>query len=251
MFRIIRRKVTSAAGCASCHSATVDYATFVDGANNLKHDDCYVCHNAGTKLASATAGDCSQCHSGVVGDFTTHTTQDHTTKVTSAAGCTSCHSETVDYVNFVDPANSLKHDNCTTCHDATTNAPTATAGDCSQCHSGVTGDFTTHTTQDHTTKVTLQAECVGCHNVTVDYANFVDATNDKKHDACTTCHNATTNAPIASAGDCSQCHTANYFDSHTHSHAVSYNASVDTSQTTQQGCATCHDDNSGGTWQLG
>jgi hypothetical protein len=239
-------KVTAATGCASCHGTTVDYAAFVDPANNIKHDDCYVCHSAVTKSASAAAGDCSQCHSGVTSDFTTHTTQNHTTKVTSATGCASCHSATVDYANFVDPANNIKHDACTTCHNATTNAPIATAGDCAQCHSGVTGDFSSHTTQDHTSKVALQSECSACHTETVDYANFIDAANNKKHDSCTACHNATTNAPTATAGDCSQCHTANYFTNHLHhgttNNQVEYNVTYDTSQPTEQGCAVCHTD---------
>ena len=229
-------KVTSATGCASCHSATVDYAAFVDPANNVKHDNCYVCHDNTTKLASAAAGDCSQCHAGVTGDFATHTTQDHTGQVTSATGCSSCHSATVDYAAFVDPANNLKHDSCTVCHDAATNAPVATAGDCSQCHAGVTGDFTTHISQDHTTAVTLQAECTGCHDVTV-AAPFTDAADVKKHDNCTSCHNATTNAPAASAGNCAQCHTPNYFDSHTHSHTVALGTG-DLSNGTS--CGVCH-----------
>ena len=61
--------------------------------------------------------------------------------------------------------------------------------------------------------------------------------NDKKHDSCTTCHNATTNAPVATAGDCSQCHTANYFNSHTHSHTVS----VGRDQSNGQSCDDCHE----------
>ena len=203
-------KVTAAAGCTSCHSATVDYVAFTSAVDNLKHDDCFVCHNATTKLASAAAGDCSQCHSGVTGDFSTHTTNDHTGLVTQATGCASCHSSTVDYVTFVDPANNLKHDACATCHNATTNAPIQPAGDCSQCHSSVTGDFTNHISQDHTTKVTLATSCAECHTETVDYANFIDAANNKKHDTCATCHDATTNAAIQPAGDCSQCHSDPY-----------------------------------------
>jgi hypothetical protein len=230
-------KVTAATGCVSCHSATVDYANFVDTANNKKHDDCYACHNLTTKLPIASAGDCSRCHSGIVSNFATHATQDHSAKVTSAAGCVSCHSATVDYANFVDAANDLKHDGCTSCHNAATNAPIATAGDCSQCHSGVTSNFAAHATQDHTAKVTLQSECTGCHDITVDYANFIDAANDKKHDGCTSCHNSSTNAPIATAGDCSQCHTANYFASHVHTHTVE-RGTGDLSN--GQYCSNCH-----------
>ena len=97
-------------------------------------------------------------------------------------------------------------------------------------------DWTTHA-QDHTTQVTQQTECSSCHTATVEYANFVDPANDVKHDNCYVCHDNTTKLASATAGDCSQCHTANYFDSHTHSHDVSYNPLTDTSQTTQQGCA--------------
>ena len=83
-----------------------------------------------------------------------------------------------------------------------------------------TTDFSQHGTQDHTLLVTPAAGCVSCHSATVDYVNFVDVANNLKHDDCATCHNATTNAAAQPAGDCSQCHTANYFSSHNHIHDV-------------------------------
>jgi hypothetical protein len=247
-------KVNQNTACAACHSATVDYLNFVDTANALKHDNCAVCHIAGTNAPIQTAGDCSQCHSSVTGNFATHITKDHTSKVTQDTACAACHGATVDYLNFVNATNALKHDNCAVCHDGTTNAPIAAAGTCNQCHSGIVTSFATHATQDHTSKVTLQSECTGCHDLTV-AAPYIDGVDDKKHDSCAVCHNATTNAPLALAGDCSKCHTANYFNSHTHhttgNNGVTYNAVVDISQGSNPascGTTNCHNQFNLDTW---
>ena len=188
-------------------------------------------------------GNCLTCHTGR--DWTDHNI-DHQTAgyVTLHSECTSCHATTLTAgADFINPADDEKHNACTSCHAADGAIATGSV-DCSACHSGETTDWTTHA-QDHTTLVTQQTECSSCHTATVEYANFVDPANNVKHDNCYVCHDNTTKLASAAAGDCTQCHTANYFDSHTHSHDVSYNPSTDTSQSTQQGCATCHDDNGG------
>jgi len=116
---------------------------------------------------------------------------------------------------------------------------------CITCH----GEFLiSHNNLDHTAIVTVGTTiCGNCHK---NQPPLVDAYDPKIHNACTSCHDANfdlvslaAGKTFTAGGDCITCH-GNNFPNHSHHNSsyndVSYNATVDTSQTSQQGCAACH-----------
>ena len=113
---------------------------------------------------------------------------------------------------------------------------------CGNCHSY-------HPDIDHTAIVTTTGtQCGNCHS---DPPPLVDPADPKVHNACTSCHDANyglislaVGKSFSVGGNCSTCHGD--FSNHSHHEGiyndVSYNVVVDTSQTSQQGCALCHTD---------
>ncbi|MEW6428085.1 MAG: cytochrome c3 family protein [Thermodesulfobacteriota bacterium] len=254
----------------------------VDAANNRIHDGCTTCHKtdgslkglvdlsrniviampAGTAASNDGGGTCAACHGEY---FANHTAADHTARVADSANCNLCHTATAGSASTVpvNAADNKVHDACTSCHnaDGSLRAVTApggsapiVAGDCNACHGAY---FPNHANANHLTRVAPLAECVTCHTATAGTATTVpvNAADAKVHDACTSCHNGdgslrAVTAPGGSAaiaaGDCAACHGSSYFPQHGHHNGatndVSYNATVDTSQTTPTGCAVCHTD---------
>ena len=208
--------------CADCHGAGAGAEQVV---SDIHKGICSTCHDTSSTPANRDNEMVGASANGVDGDAT----QANGTALAAESDINAWNSPT-----------------CTTCHPSATYSWTDIHTD-------------TATAVDHSTSVAALASCTtSCHETTGGNIQIaVDGTSGNEvHDSCASCHTSTgaldtskngTGIVLGTmgSGDCSQCHTANYFDSHTHSHAVSYNASVDTSQTTQQGCATCHDDNSG------
>ena len=143
---------------------------------------------------------------------------------------------------------------------------------CVDCHLFTTTWDQRHTgvsSVDHTTRVDEidGTTCASCHDATAGGTNGlipVDGTSGNKvHDACYDCHDSTVgvnlgqlqnitatggSAPIA-RGDCGTCHSATYFDSHTHhttaNNQLAYDVATDRSQETNdpsKACAECHHD---------
>ena len=158
----------------------------------------------------------------------------------------------------MDSGDNVKHDACTTCHNADGTLQNSwTSGDCTQCHSdidnGTTLNLFAHDV-DHDTSsyVTLATACQDCHSTTVAYPVFTDSGDNVKHDSCSTCHTSATNLTLVTnalpgAGgnaDCQTCHTGTWTALHTtptaqpdHSTAVSG----------INKCTSCHDATAGTT----
>jgi hypothetical protein len=171
-------------------------------------------------------------------------------------------------------------DGCLACHDGggdggfvtAVNADTITAGNCEGCHtSGASTWSSIHTGStgvDHSTLVANLATCTSsCHTATggaasIPINNGSTRAADMVHDACVDCHTAVGALDTSkdgtgyvlgtmALGNCGQCHTAGYFDSHVHgtdsgyiSHVVTYVAGTDISQVSSPApCENCHDGN--------
>ena len=98
----------------------------------------------------------------------------------------------------------------------------------------------TATAVDHSTAVaaTSDSSCETCHtttgsNVAINLDNGTGRAADLLHDVCSSCHTSTGALDTAkngtgvvlgtmAAGNCHQCHTSGYFDSHTHGVITSY-----------------------------
>ncbi len=229
-------------GCASCHDNTLTSAA----ANT--HNGCVSCHNADGSLRSlaigrdfTTGGDCSSCHTNSWA--TIHTlAPDHTALVTvSGVTCANCHDNTLVGVQ--------SHFACTTCHDTNSGVLISlaagkdftTGGNCISCHTNSWEATHAGNPPDHTLLVQLATtSCASCHS---DPPPLTDAGDPKVHNACTTCHNASSGALIsfasgktfAAGGDCATCHTGSWESIHTtapdHSGIVNVATFI---------CADCH-----------
>ncbi len=256
---------SGATGCVDCHIGGGDTWISIhtaDAVAGLIH--------IGGRVGSDPA--CASCH-GNPTPGTSNASDAQTTPYTvagdvHAGGCGLCHTGANDGALQPGPF---------------TNADTIINGDCTACHADTSTWIAIHTGaggMSHSTRVDALASCtISCHTATAGGPAGLMPVNsassragDMVHDACSACHTAagalnsgnTTygNQPIAK-GNCGTCHTAGYFDSHVHgtaagyiSHVVTYEADGldgvpgtaadnDTSQSTPQGCADCHDDNSG------
>jgi hypothetical protein len=280
-------RVAESANCNLCHPTASIVGTTtgvpVEPANNKVHDECFTCHQSNGILKAAYGnasampsggGACEACH-GVY--FANHDNANHTTRVVDTANCNTCHltatiAGTATGVP-VDVADNKVHDNCATCH--ATNGSLRTAygkvsampaggGDCNACH-GIY--FVNHANANHTTRVATSSTCDSCHapaSIAGTGSGIpVDPVNNKVHDACTTCHNATTGALLAAygkasamptgGGTCVACH-GSYFSGHSHGHTmitVALCTNCHTTATTapyvasgqthnRLGCQTCH-----------
>ena len=95
---------------------------------------------------------------------------------------------------------------------------------------------------DTTNRVNTEAACLDCHAVTVAYPAFTDSGDNKKHDACSTCHTSATDltlVPNASAGAgggalCTTCHTGRVWTDHSIDHSGSGYVTL------AANCNTCH-----------
>lgn len=268
-------KVTA---CASCHFydglASPPAADVASAISSGLAATCATCHtdkapatnHGGHEIDFGWDGNCSSCHSGDV-----------------RAGvhknlCVTCHGSLYTIRIAGDPANGVDGDarlagdpntyaaTCLTCHPAAatktgratihhdSKSGYAAAGTCGECHKATFP-------ADHSTAVSqVVGDCDRCHLGTEGMSSgiAVNDLDDKKHDACTTCHNPDGTlitppsvngyATSMAAGTCAACH-GDFFPSHVHHYGtnndLSYNPAVDTSQSSASGCAQCHNDNSG------
>jgi len=113
-------------------------------------------------------------------------------------------------------------------------------GSCLTCHGAY---FTSHTHADHSAKVADTGNCNSCHPATAGTSTGipVNASNNKVHDDCATCHSSNgslkaaygkATAMPAGGGNCNVCHGA-YFISHV-------NADHSTRVAASANCNTCH-----------
>ena len=199
--------------CGGCHS---DPPPLVDNADSTVHNACISCHNSttgalfGSGFGKSAPGNCETCHI----DKPSHGSVDHvaTSRVILPVSgtCDTCHDASADDGNFVDPANSLVHDACTTCHTDPSGGDYSLVaaasggvggGDCTGCHSdiddGATLNLYAHDV-DHDTAnmVNLAAACQPCHDTAVDYPLFVDAGDPVKHISCDSCHTSATDLTL-------------------------------------------------------
>jgi hypothetical protein len=272
------------ATCSTCHPADGNAGAF----NTIPE-----AHHVASPNNYAANDNCTFCHA----DSGTYA-GNHTATVSLAANCTDCHDGTPGNSGptFNIPTNAgdnTVHDSCRTCHqtaggltgtssiaptmdDGGTFGGTDGGGNCEACHGAY---FPSHTNIDHSTSVALDTatagsdiECIDCHTGTEGSSSTVPVdpatpTGDKRHDACSTCHEAngaltgsaagndggTTNGTDG-GGNCVTCH-GSYFNSHTH-HAtynqVSFSSTIDRSQQLDDpstACDQCHTPSGGlSTW---
>jgi hypothetical protein len=231
-----------AGGCESCHGAGAAAEAVV---SNIHANDCDLCHNGGTY--NATTNGAGPAANGIDGDAglaegaaIAGTPFDPATYV-----CTTCHAIGGGSVNAA-TLGGIHHDN-------KTNSPVLEAH-CADCHNAIGGyDL------DHNALVADTANCNTCHDATAAVASYpplddaVNATANKVHDYCTSCHviaatpgaDGQLDAVVApggsgniSAGDCNNCHDA-YFPSHTN---IDHTATValDADTATKNECVDCH-----------
>ncbi|MBU0673893.1 MAG: hypothetical protein KJ950_04550 [Proteobacteria bacterium] len=202
---------------APCHQGNVQTVVHAGGLG------CQNCHNTasdGTLINSASAHvkgvaqDCTQCHSAIAANFTAHntTTRDanHASNITgiSSAKCTDCHDPAGTKDILVDIHGTGASATCTTCHNAsygTTNGTligsaganhtVGSPSDCVNCHVALSSDFTAHTSETHSARLTGlgSAKCTTCH----DPAGTLDIILDIHDDGtpvsvCDLCHLDTT-----------------------------------------------------------
>jgi nitrate/TMAO reductase-like tetraheme cytochrome c subunit len=229
-------EVHAASGCATCH----DLAT--NGA--LK----------GSALGKQLAAGCVDCHAGTwTAVHTAATGVTHATLVRTTTGaCEACHGAPTPASSDARDAQTSPYavagevhatNGCATCHNATgglnagpfTKASTIARGTCATCHTSTwTATHTAKTGVSHATRVDGLAACTTtCHTATAGGVTGlmpVNASDNKVHDSCATCHVAsgtllTTVAANVNGwlltgtmakGDCGTCHTATYFNNHTH-----------------------------------
>lgn len=259
---------------------------------------CGGCHNLatdGTKISLAigklNTASCSDCHGAVWQTIHAAATVNHGTVVNGTdAACNVCHAtNTVAGSNarklgttspYMAASGDIHYTNgCATCHNSdgsmrssglTKADRVGTGGNCTYCHANTSTWTTIHTAAaiDHTAEVALGVSiCGDCHTATAGNPTVpVNASDNKVHDSCVTCHEATGSlktfavadthnpnwiaAMPANGGDCAACHGSSYFGSHQvipHTEFVYDVTGVtnakDVVQTgTNSPCATCHND---------
>lgn len=224
---------TNDSTCVDCHLTTLSLTK-----SGIHHVSA---HNY------AADGNCTQCHDNAVGKLAA----DHSAVVTNDNACILCHAATAGTAGgiAVSSSDNKLHDACTTCHnnDGTLKAAYGKAiaipahgGSCTDCH----GDyFTSHQNIDHSARVAGTTNCTTCHLNTPGTATTVpvDPADNKVHDACGTCHDATgalrtaygkAMTMPAGGGDCNACHGA-YFANHS-------NANHTTRVAASDNCILCH-----------
>lgn len=250
--------------CASCHND----ADIVTGTHN---GNCTACH-LGTPPALITpfpspkwptlagqsreSGTCYDCHGPIAAEFTAHPDAlDHTGQVDPHPNCTGCHfhsnKDVVTIIHDLDRDHNGSPDGtpCSTCHNLTYNASTATysgsgaligraaqkgPGNCTKCHTEIAANFFVHPkSNDHTNQVVATPQCAACHDG--------DPVNDVHSWSCGMCHVPPTGllkgvALTKGPGDCVNCHT----DFYVHSNEDALNHSVEVTATAA--CVTCHTD---------
>ena len=229
-----------ATGCADCHTDTL-----VSAAADT-HNACTSCHDAtsgaliGSAIGQTGSGDCTTCHSNTWEAVHPTTAFNHGGIVTAATtSCASCHDDTLV------SAAAETHNACISCHDTNTGVLIGSAigqaapGNCATCHSGTWQALHPTTVTDHTGIVTVgTTDCASCHDDTLISAA------PETHNACISCHDATTGALIGSAigqaspGDCATCHGSNWEPTHTgYIHTVALGSG---DLTNGVSCGACH-----------
>ncbi len=259
----VQTTISSATGvtCVTCHlpkSFAASPTTSTHGGHPVdfgKDAQCTTCHTGANVVKDIHANTCSVCHSGApsatsekIGDALNGVDGDATLANGTAAGgtwssvtCLTCHPIAT-------------YDLSTVHHDSKNGY--AAAGNCVQCHTGV------NYPGDHTLRVADTTNCNTCHTATAGSATgvpvdpAVNATANKVHDACTTCHNTDADATLKAAygyasampdggvgsnnggGDCNACHGA-YFVNHSN---MDHTGKVDVIAP----CGSCHTATAGG-----
>jgi len=250
--------------CQVCHTRTAHFTNSgelpaaADSHTGRETGNCTTCHkhNAGFKgtghdnTSFAWAGNCASCHD------PNHTVLSIASEV-HGRSCGLCHIDLAgggprkdgDTANGMD-GSAVDGTNASSCVDCHLNKLLLTgggihhqslhgyaaAGDCTQCHIDEAGRLAA----PHAVMVTADDSCSSCHGATAGTARGmpVSATDNKIHDACTTCHETSgalrpaygkaTAMPMG-GGRCTNCH-GSYFTGHSHSHTFDTVAS----------CQTCH-----------
>ncbi|MBW2510827.1 MAG: hypothetical protein JRE01_02215, partial [Deltaproteobacteria bacterium] len=169
--------------------------------------------------------------------------------------CGNCHSDPPPLVDNID---AKVHNACGSCNDAdgglistAIGKDFTTGGNCETCH-GATWDTIHTTAPDHTSLVQVATtDCASCHSTP---PPLVDNADPKVHNACASCHDATSGALISSAigkdfttgGDCTTCHGTAWESLHfTNNNGTTTHNSLVTVTATTAGwtnCASCHSD---------
>jgi hypothetical protein len=239
---------SGATTCADCHTNKAGQQhgnPHID--NNFSWDsNCFDCHSGANVVTDVHGGTCTLCHSGAPATR---------------------HNEMVG-----DSANGIDGD-ATQANDTALNG-TWSSVTCQTCHPS--GTYTweaihtdTATAVDHSTAVaaTSDSSCETCHtatgsNVAINLDNGTGRAADLLHDVCSSCHTADGSLDTdkdgngyvlgtMASGDCHQCHTDTYFDTHVHgadtgyiNHNVTYDSVTDISQISNpvqpQPCENCH-----------
>jgi predicted CxxxxCH...CXXCH cytochrome family protein len=242
--------------------------------------DCWSCHDyhnqdyeidspyvVWKKVWEATSLNCDTCHEDRAAMHATDAAHDN--RLIDST-CENCH--TSDTTVLGSPGTGtlitdadvdiLHHSDCTLCHayqgtklcmatvkQAIEDGMNGTDITCLTCH-GATFVTIHSEIANHSALVNVGATlCADCHS---DPPPLVDPTDPRVHYGCDSCHNPDfSRRGIAightfdEGGDCTTCH-GDHFLNHTHHNGVyndlRYNPAVDTSQSTQQGCAVCHHD---------
>jgi predicted CxxxxCH...CXXCH cytochrome family protein len=210
--------------CDNCHeNRAVAHATGTAHDNRIIDSTCAQCHTSDTSVLGSPG----------TGTLTTQADVD----ALHRSDCTLCHNYNGTKI-WVATVNQAIEDGmagtqiaCLTCHGA----------NFATIHSAIA---------NHNALIKVgETICGNCH---FDPPPLVDPTDPRVHSACTNCHDANFNTislaeghTFDEDGDCTTCHD-NYFPDHNHHNSiyndVRYDSSVDTSQSSQQGCAVCHRD---------
>jgi hypothetical protein len=167
------------AACSSCHGAGMTY----DKTTTTMHNG----------MTHPTTGECSTCH--VTSGFTPATSFSSHTGVTS--NCSSCHTTVGVYISLTKDALPSKMSLAN--NEA---HPTSASGDCSICHTYITGnEFKGHATDyKHEPR---PATCISCHEA----GSTVVVTSGSLKQTRPTSHTTSTDI-VKKTGDCISCHTS-------------------------------------------
>ena len=206
---------------------------------------------------------CDTCHENRAAVHATGTAHDHRIIDTNCANChtsdtTVLGSPGTGTLTSQADVDTLHRSDCTLCHDyngtkiwavtvkqAIEDGMNGTDISCLDCHSDKT---TGHGSVDHAALGYVTGGstiCLNCH----DPGTVENGTVSEIHNGiCSHCHTTVPNLQPGipdGGGDCITCH-GDYFPNHNHHNStnndVSYNADVDTSQSSELGCAFCHHD---------